>query len=247
MAAPQKTAVLYRMAIGKSMCPWGLRAKSLLKSKGYTVEDHLLLTREETDAFKAQHDVKSTPQVFIDGTRIGGFDDTRRHLGVKVADPKSTTYTPVLMVFLVTALMAMAVSYAAYQTPFTVHAAEWFISLSMCALAMLKLQNLDGFATGFLNYDLLARGWVPYAWIYPFAELGAGVLMTAHVLTWISAPVALFIATIGAWSVFKAVYLDKRELKCACVGSDSRVPLGALSLMENIMMIGMAIWMLARL
>ncbi len=247
MAATRKTAVLYRMAIGKSMCPWGLRAKSLLQSKGYKVEDHTFKTREETDAFKAAHDVKSTPQIFIDGERIGGFDDTRRYLGVKVADPKSTTYTPVLMVFFVTALMAMAVSYQAYSSPFTLHAAEWFISLSMCALAMLKLQNLDGFATGFLNYDLLARRWVRYAWIYPFAELGAGVLMTAHVLTWISAPVALFIATIGAWSVIKAVYIDKRELKCACVGSDSRVPLGALSLTENLMMIGMAVWMLARL
>jgi len=247
VAAPEKTAVLYRMAIGKSMCPWGLRAKSLLKSKGYKVQDNLLLTREDTDTFKAKHDVKSTPQVFIDGVRIGGFDDTRRYLGVKVADPKSLTYTPVLMVFFVTALMALAVSYAAYGTPFTVRAGEWFISFSMCALAMLKLQNLDGFATGFLNYDLLARRFVPYAWVYPFAELGAGVLMSAHAFTLISAPVALFIASIGAVSVIKAVYIDKRELKCACVGSDSRVPLGALSLTENIMMLAMAVWMLARL
>ena len=45
-------------------------------------------------------------------------------------------------------------------------------------------------------------------------------------------------------SVFKAVYLDKRELKCACVGGDSNVPLGFLSLTENLMMIAMAVWML---
>ena len=44
--------------------------------------------------------------------------------------------------------------------------------------------------------------------------------------------------------MFKAVYLDKRELKCACVGGDSNVPLGFLSLTENLMMIAMAVWML---
>ena len=58
-------------------------------------------------------------------------------------------------------------------------------------------------------------------------------------------PVALFIGTIGAASVFKAVYIDKRELKCACVGGDSNVPLGFLSLTENVMMVAMAIWMIA--
>ena len=59
-------------------------------------------------------------------------------------------------------------------------------------------------------------------------------------------PIALFIATIGAVSVFKAMYNDKRELKCACVGGDSKVPLGFVSLSENLMMVGMAIWMLVK-
>ena len=67
--------------------------------------------------------------------------------------------------------------------------------------------------------------------------------MTAGVLTWISAPVALFIGTVGAVSVFKAVYIDKRELKCACVGGNSNVPLGFISPTENLMMIVMGLWM----
>lgn len=67
--------------------------------------------------------------------------------------------------------------------------------------------------------------------------------MTAGALLWISAPVALFIGTVGAISVFKAVYVDKRELKCACVGGDSSVPLGFISLTENLMMIFMGLWM----
>jgi hypothetical protein len=140
--------------------------------------------------------------------------------------------------------MALAASHAVYQTPFTIHAGEWFIAFSMSVLALLKLQNVESFSTMFLNYDLLARRWVRYAYIYPFAEALAGVLMIARALNWISIPVALVIGTIGAVSVFKAVYIDKRELKCACVGGSSNVPLGFVSLTENLMMIAMALWML---
>jgi len=95
----------------------------------------------------------------------------------------------------------------------------------------------------FLNYDLLAKRWVPYSYVYPFAEAAAGVLMAAAILPWLSVPVALFIGSVGAASVFKAVYIDKRTLKCACVGGSSNVPLGFVSLTENLMMIAMALWM----
>jgi glutaredoxin len=241
--AQPRRAVLYRMVMDKHVCPYGLKAKNLLRRQGYAVEDHWLRTREETDAFKAEHGVKTTPQTFIAGERVGGYDDLRRHFGKRVPDPKATSYRPVAALFAMTAMMALAVSHAVYGTPFTHRAAEWFIGFSMAVLALLKLQNIESFATMYLNYDLLAKRWVPYSYLYPFAEGLAGVLMIAGTLTWLSAPVALFIGTVGAVSVFKAVYLDKRELKCACVGGSSNVPLGFLSLTENLMMIAMAVWM----
>ena len=236
-------ATLYRMVMDKHVCPYGLKAKDLLRRQGFMVEDHWLTSREATDAFKAQHGVKTTPQTFINSERIGGYDDLRRHFGKAIADPKATTYKPVVALFSMTALMALAASYAAYGDAFTVHSAEWFVSFSMAVLALLKLQNVESFATMFLNYDLLAKRWVPYSYIYPFAEGLAGVLMIAGALNWISIPVALFIGTVGAASVFKAVYVDRRELKCACVGGSSNVPLGFVSLTENLMMVGMAAWM----
>jgi len=242
--SPVKTAVLYRMVMPSHVCPYGLKSLHLLKSKGYAVDDRWLETRETTDAFKAEHGVQTTPQTFIDGQRIGGYDDLRRHFGLKTRDPKALTYTPVIAVFAVAALMALAASQAAFGTPLTIRAGEWFVAFSMSLLAMLKLRDIETFSTMFLNYDLLARRWVPYGYIYPFAELAAGVLMTAGILTWFAAPLGLFIGGVGAVSVFKAVYVDKRELKCACVGGDSNVPLGFVSLTENLMMIAMALWML---
>lgn len=238
-------AVLYRMVMDTHVCPYGLKAKDLLRRQGLAVEDHWLRTREETDAFKAEHEVKTTPQVFIGGARIGGYDDLRRHFGKAVADPKATSYKPVAALFAITALMAQAASYAAFGTPLTVRAGEWFVGFSMAVLALLKLQDVESFSTMFLNYDLLAKKWVPYSYIYPFAEALAGVLMIAGALTWLSVPIALFIGGIGAASVIKAVYVDRRELKCACVGGSSNVPLGFVSLTENVMMVAMALWMAA--
>ncbi|MGU3404970.1 glutaredoxin family protein [Methylobacterium brachiatum] len=243
-SATARKAILYRMVMDKHLCPYGLKAKDLLEREGFQVEDHWLKTREETDRFKAEHGVKSTPQTFINGERVGGFDDLRKSFGQAANDPNATTYTPVVAVFAMTALMALAASYAAYGTPLTMRAAEWFIAFSMCVLALLKLQDVETFSSMFLGYDLLAKRWVRYAYAYPFLEGIAGVLMVAGALNWLSIPVAMFIGGIGAVSVFKAVYVDKREIKCACVGGSSKVPLGFVSLTENVMMVAMALWML---
>ncbi|MFD0917580.1 MauE/DoxX family redox-associated membrane protein [Pseudahrensia aquimaris] len=236
-------AVLYRMYMDSHICPSGMRARDLLSRKGYELDDNLITSREEQEAFKAKHNVKTTPQIWIDGEHVGGFDALKEKLGVPSKDKNALSYTPVIAIFAVTALMAMAASYAISGSVATVRAAEWFIAFSMCALGIQKLRDLDSFTNTFITYDLLAMKHLRYAYFYPFAEVGAGVLMIAGALTWISAPVALFIAGINGVSVFKAVYIDKRNLKCACVGGNSNVPLGFISLTENVMMVAMALWM----
>ncbi len=62
------TAVLYRMVMHDHICPFGIKARALLQGRGFQVEDHWLTTREQTDAFKAQYGVKTTPQAFIGGS-----------------------------------------------------------------------------------------------------------------------------------------------------------------------------------
>lgn len=241
---PDKTAELYRMVMPGHLCPFGLKALDLLQREGFTVEDHHLKTKEQTETFKAQHQVKTTPQVFIDGKRVGGYDDLRSFFGKPVRDPKALTYRPVIVVFAMAALMACAFSWAAFGQLIPLRIVEGFIAISMCILALLKLQDIESFSNMFLGYDLLAQRYVPYSYIYPFAEALTGLLMLARALPWVSIPVALFIGTIGAASVFKAVYIEKRSLKCACVGGNSNVPLGFVSLTENLMMVGMAMWMM---
>ena len=241
-----KTAKLYRMVMDKHVCPYGIKSKWLLEREGYVVEDHHLTTREQTDAFKEEHGVETTPQTFIDGKRLGGYTDLRKHFGYDKDSDSDTSYTPVIAVFAVGAALAVALSLFVYEAPFTIRTGEWFVAFSMAMLAMLKLQDVEKFSNMFVGYDLLGRRWVPYSYAYPFLEATAAVLMAGRVLPWLSIPIALVIGTIGAVSVFYAVYIQKRSIKCACVGGSANVPLGFVSLSENLAMIGMALWMLLR-
>lgn len=238
-------AILYRMVTTEHICPFGLKSLDLLKRRGYAVDDRQLTSRARTDAFMREHGVDTTPQTFIGDRRIGGYDALRAFFGMSQGGPE-ISYWPVAAVFGMALLMALAAGWAAFETIATVRTAEWFVAFSMCILALLKLQDLDGFSNRFLGYDLLAQRFVRYAYVYPFAEAFAGVLMVAGILTGVAAPVALFVGTVGAVSVTKAVYVDGRDLKCACVGGNSNVPLGFLSLTENLMMVAMAVWMLVK-
>jgi glutaredoxin len=240
-----KTATLYRMVTPKHLCPWGVKAKDLLQRNGFEVDDHHLKTKQANEAYKRENGYDETPQIFINGKHIGGYDNLRKHLG-KGPDPKEgDTYQPIIAVFAVTFGMALAVCWATLGNLSPIRVLEFFVAFSMCVLGILKLRDLLSFATGFVQYDLLARKYVPYAYVYAFLEAGAGILMIADLATWVVGPAVLLASTIGAVSVFKAVYIDKRELKCACVGGSSNVPLGFVSLTENLMMIAMAVWMLA--
>ncbi len=245
-----KIATLYRMVTDDHICPYGVKSRDLLRRRGYEIEDHTFDTKQEADQFREEHQVETTPQTFIEGERIGGYDDLRAFFGKerKQKDDDSTSYQPVVAVFAVTLLFAMATVWRVQASLEWLPLLELFVAFSMSVLAILKLRDLYSFSNQFITYDLLARRWVPYAYIYPFVEALAGIAMITAVpeLVLAAAPPALFIGLVGGVSVFKAVYVDQRELKCACVGGNSNVPLGFVSLTENVMMAGMAVWMLVK-
>lgn len=75
-----QSIVLYRMVLPDHTCPFGVRAAQMLQTAGIDFEDRILRSREEVDAFEAEHGVSSTPQCFIDGERIGGSEDLEQWL-----------------------------------------------------------------------------------------------------------------------------------------------------------------------
>jgi len=83
MSIESKQALLHRMVTPEHTCPWGVKSLELLQRAGYQVEDHQLTTRSEVDAFMQDENVQTTPQTYIDGQRIGGYDELVAFLGEK--------------------------------------------------------------------------------------------------------------------------------------------------------------------
>ena len=167
-------------------------------------------------------------------------------MGKKPEGAEGESYRPIVAIFAMTMLMALSACWVELGALSAIRVIELFIAISMCVLAIMKLRDLSSFTTGFVQYDMIARRYVPYGYFYPFVEGGAGALMMGGLLTWVAAPLALIVSTIGAISVFKAVYIEKRDLNCACVGGGSSVPLGFISLTENLMMMAMSVWMMLK-
>jgi glutaredoxin 3 len=76
----QRKATLYRMVLPDHVCPYGARARQMLEHCGFAIDERILGTRMEVDAFKQQELVATTPQVFIDGRRIGGCEELAAYL-----------------------------------------------------------------------------------------------------------------------------------------------------------------------
>jgi len=73
-------ATLYRMVLPDHVCPFGVRAKSMLLEQGYDIDDRILDSREAVEEVKKRYDVDTAPLIFIGEQRIGGSDDLARYL-----------------------------------------------------------------------------------------------------------------------------------------------------------------------
>lgn len=224
---------LYRMSMPEHECPWGLKAVNLLNDKGIEFEDHRLTSKQEVEGFKAKHNVAATPQIFFDDERIGGYTDLADYFDVEAEDAEYS-YTPVIALFSTAGLVAWA---AALGIP-------GFMGVSLSMLASLKLMDLEAFTESFEKYDLVTQQVKPYGKAFPFLELLLGLGFLSGVAPVVTGLGSVIIGTSGAISVFKAVYIDKLELNCACVGGGSKAPLGVISFLENAIMIGMGAFLL---
>ena len=154
-------------------------------------------------------------------------------------------YIPLLALVFVSLLVASALwrSYGPDANP-----AHWmhdFMGFFLVVFALLKLFDLPGFADGFQMYDLLAKNFRPYAYVYPFIELALGL---AYFAFW--RPTTVYLATIivlgfGALGVINALRRGL-DVNCACMGNTLKVPLSTVALVENLGMVAMALVMFLR-
>ncbi len=218
----------------KPDCPFGHKAINLLRKQGVIYQDHLLQSEAEVEEIKNRYNVKTTPQIFLNGERLGGYSELAAKFGEEKEEEEETSYAPVIAVFSVSALLAIA-------TRFEVMG---FMGFSLVLLATLKLMDISAFVKGFKKYDLVTQKVQAYGKVYPFIELLVGLAFLSGVLINIAGILAVLVGSAGGYSVYKAVYIDKKDLNCACIGGGSKAPLGAVSFSENAIMAIMGLWFL---
>lgn len=153
------------------------------------------------------------------------------------------TYYPLLLIAAYIALAAFAgtasaagIDWRAWMTNFM---AGFFLVFSA-----FKFLNLRGFANAYATYDLLAKAWPGYGYVYPFLELALGIAYLFRI-----APDATYIATMvlmgfSSLGVLNAL-LQKRRIECACLGTVLKLPMSTITLVEDLSMVLMAAAMLA--
>ena len=203
-------ATIFRMVTPDHLCPWGIKAKDLLNRNGYKIDDRHLESEEANENYKEEEGYDETPQIFIEGKHLGGYDALRKHLGMGPDPGEGKTYQPVIAVFAVTLAMAITTTWMSLGSLSLIRVMELFIAFSMCVLGILKLQDLKSYATSFVQYDLLAQRYVPYAYAYAFIEAVGGALMIAAIAPLVVAPIVLIASGIGAVSIINAVYIKNR-------------------------------------
>jgi hypothetical protein len=153
------------------------------------------------------------------------------------------SYLPLIVVLSLLLAACIALAIKDLHTGIRATSLEKFVTRFMAgfflAFAGFKLMDLPGFVEGYTTYDLLAMRWRPYAWLYPFIELAFGLLMLASlggaILLWAELAVMAF-SGVGV-----AIKLAKREpFHCACLGTFLKVPLTAVTLVEDFGMAALA-------
>ncbi len=150
-------------------------------------------------------------------------------------------YWPLFVLILITALEAVALTCGVQKGNFAwMH---FFMGLFLCKFALLKLFNPKGFANGFQMYDLVAKKFSVYAYVYPFIELSLGLSYLSFIYPVVIYVITILVMVTGAIGVIRALR-QGLDVRCACMGTVLDVPLSTVTLSEDIGMGVMACWML---
>ena len=121
-----------------------------------------------------------------------------------------------------------------------------FMGLFYFVFSFFKLLDLKGFSESFKMYDPLAKVVPKYGIVYPFIELGLGLLFITRVQIPLALIITIIILGITTFGVTKTL-LDKKSIQCACLGTTLKLPMTKATFIENTIMIIMAVWMLIKI
>ncbi len=152
------------------------------------------------------------------------------------------TYYPLL---LLTAFLVLVPALAQWNAAkFDAHAwMRHFMAAFFLAFAFFKLLDVRAFASAYAGYDLLAARWSTWGFIYPFVELALGIAYLINFAPNVTNAVTFVVMSFSLAGVLRAV-LSKKQIRCACLGAVFNLPMSTVTIVEDALMAGMALWML---
>jgi hypothetical protein len=120
-----------------------------------------------------------------------------------------------------------------------------FMAGFFLVFSFFKLLDLRAFAQSYSRYDLLAERWYDWGYIYPFCELLLGIAYITHDSMTLTNILTLVLMLMGAAGVIRSLF-RKQQIQCACLGTVFNLPMSWITLLEDLLMAGMAAWMLIR-
>lgn len=150
---------------------------------------------------------------------------------------EESLYPLVLIVAYILATVLLVAWHRGNWEPMTVM--RHFMAGFFLVFSFFKLLDVNGFVSAYRGYDLLARRSAVYARLYPFVELGLGVAYLLNAWPFVTNIVTLVLMLIGSAGVLKAL-LDKRAIRCACLGTALNLPMTKVTLVEDLTMAVMA-------
>jgi copper chaperone CopZ len=152
------------------------------------------------------------------------------------------TYKPILLIFGYILIIAL-ISGTSNGNFETMTAMRIFMSGFFLTFSFFKLLNLEGFADSYSMYDIVAKRFHPWAYIYVFIELGLGIAYAINIQPFLTNLIALVVMSISLIGVLQSV-LNKKKIKCACLGAVFNLPMSTVTIVEDGLMIIMSIVML---
>jgi copper chaperone CopZ len=163
------------------------------------------------------------------------------------ADPEQTksklsTFTPLIIIaiYLIGFVILSELSFGEFRL---MHAMNNFMGGFFVIFSFFKFLNLAGFADAYSTYDIIAKKWHGYGFIYPFIELGLGVSFLLHAFPTITNIITLLVMSISSIGVIQSV-LKKNKIQCACLGTVFNLPMTTITIIEDLLMVVMSLIML---
>jgi len=150
----------------------------------------------------------------------------------------TATYKPILLIFGYIILIAVLIEYI--QGDFLwMRWMNHFMAGFFLVFSFFKLLNLTGFAESYSMYDVVAKKWSGWGYVYAFTELALGVAFLTGFNPLLTNAITLIVMLVSIVGVLQVV-LNKRKIKCACLGDVFNLPMSTITIIEDALMIGMS-------